>query len=101
MENINIFIIISTICLFFSFLSTIIGLVAVVMVFALYKSTHTMTYMPIDDEIEQANKETMEKWSKQSQREIAVDQKEFKEDLEDDFPEFLDDIEDNDEAISF
>ena len=103
MENINYYLIISIICLFFSILSTIIGLVAIIKVLAMEKSTHTMVQqmVPIDDEIEKANTKTMENWSRQSQREIASDQEKFKEDLEAEFPDFLDDIEDNDDAISF
>jgi len=99
MENVNIFLIISVLCLFFSVLSTIIGLVALVKVIAAEKATHTVTYTPIDEEIEKANQKTMEDWANKSQSWIAKDQKEFKEDLEADFPEFLTE-EDDDGAIS-
>lgn len=103
MNEVNYFLVLSIISLFFSALSTIIGLVAVIKVFAMEKSTHTMVQqmVPVDQEIEQANEEILSGWGRKGQTEIDTDQREFKEDLEADFPEFLDDIEDTDGAISF
>jgi F0F1-type ATP synthase membrane subunit b/b' len=98
MENINIFIIISVLCLFFSILSTIIGLVALVKVIAAEKSTHTMTYMPVDEEIEKANEEVMRQWATKESA-IAKDQELFREDLENEMPDFFPD-EDEKEIIS-
>lgn len=100
MENINILMIISIVSLIFAVISLILVLITAIKVVGMEKSTHTITYQPVDDEIEKANQEIMEKWSRQGQSEIALDQKQFKEDLEDNFPEFLTE-EENDGAISF
>lgn len=100
MNKIDVLLIISSLAFTLSFISTILGLVALIKIVAAEKSTHTLTYQPVDEEIERANKEVMENWSKQSQSWVAEDQKNFKEDLEENFPEFLNE-EEEDGAISF
>jgi hypothetical protein len=83
--------------LIFGLLGTIIGLVALVKVIAAEKSTHSVQYMPMDDEIDKANNEYMKKndgsWSTKESA-IAKDQEEFRENLEDDMPEFYPDDDD-------
>lgn len=98
MENVNIFLIISVLCLFFSVLSTIIGLVALVKVLAAEKSTHTITYQSVDNEIDKANEEFMKNWATKESA-IAKDQELFREDLENEMPDFFPD-EDEKEIIS-
>lgn len=91
MEKID-FLLISSICaLLFSLIGTILGLVAVIKVIAMEKSTHTVTYQAIDEEIDKANREFLQKESPWATKEsaIAKDQEEFKEDLEVDMPEFF------------
>jgi hypothetical protein len=80
--------------LIFGLLGTIIGLVALVKVIAAEKSTHSVTYMPIDEEIDKANNEFIkENWATKESM-IAKDRKEFQEDLETEMPEFFPDDED-------
>jgi F0F1-type ATP synthase membrane subunit b/b' len=98
MENINILLIFSVLGFTFGLLGTIIGLIACVKVLAMEKSTHTITYQPIDDEIEKANEEVMKKWATKESA-IAKDQELFREDLETEMPDFFPD-EDEKEIIS-
>ena len=98
MEKVDLFVIISTICLFFSILGTILGLVALIKVIGAEKSTHTMTYMPVDEEIERANEEVLKNWATKESA-IAKDQELFREDLENEMPDFFPD-EDEKEIIS-
>jgi len=93
MEKID-FLLISSICaLIFSVIGTILGLVAVVKTIAMEKSTHSVTYVPMAEEIDKANNEFMDSWATEESR-IASDHKEFKEDLENEMPEFFPDEED-------
>lgn len=98
MENINILLIFSILGLIFGLLGTILGLVALIKVIAAEKSTHTMTYMPVDEEIERANEEVMKNWATKESA-IAKDQELFREDLETEMPDFFPDEEEK-EIIS-
>jgi hypothetical protein len=91
---VNLFIIIASMGLIFGILGTIIGLVALVKVLAAEKSTHSVTYMPMDKEIDRANDEFLkESWATKESM-IAKDRKEFQEDLETEMPEFFPDDDD-------
>lgn len=82
-------------CVIFSFLSltlsgisVILGSYAAIKVGAIEKSTHSVTYMPIDPEVDKANKEYVEKWAT---GEEVIDQqnKQFAKDLEETMPDFF------------
>lgn len=94
----NLLLIISCLGLIFGLLGTIIGLVAIVKVIAAEKSTHSVQYMPMDDEIEKANNEYIRKEKKEAwatkESAIAKDQEEFRQSLEDDMPDFYPDDDD-------
>jgi len=92
MSKMDLFIIISSISLIFSIISLIIGLVALVKTIAAEKSTHSVTYMPMDTEIDKANDEYLNWATKESK--IAKDQELFQEDLETEMPDFFPDEED-------
>jgi len=98
MEKVDLFVVLSIICLFFSVFSTILGLVATIKVFAMEKSTHTITYQAVDQEIEKANEEVLKNWATKESA-IAKDQELFREDLESEMPDFFPD-EDEKEIIS-
>jgi hypothetical protein len=94
-QELYIFLCISSILgLTLGLISTIIGSIALIRVIASEKSTHTVHYAPIDEEIDRANKEYMENWATKESA-IAKDQKQFKEDLENEMPDFFPDEEDS------
>lgn len=99
-QELYIFLCVSSILgLTFGLISTIIGSIALVRVIAAEKSTHTVTYAPIDEEIDKANSEYLEKWATRDSV-IAKDQKDYKEDLEEDMPDFYE-TEDDTKIHSF
>jgi len=67
-------------------LSVIIGSYAAIKVVAIEKSTHSVTYMPIDPEIDKANKEYVDQWATQDE-EIEKQNKLFSKDLKEVMPE--------------
>jgi hypothetical protein len=78
----------------FGLIGTIFACVAFINVKALEKSTHQVTYMPIDEAIDKENQKYMEEtWATQEES-IAKQKKLYKEDLQDVMPEFLTDDED-------
>jgi hypothetical protein len=79
--------------LIIAIIGTIIGLVALVKTIAAEKSTHTITYKPVDDEIEKANSEYLKNWATKDST-IAKDQEMFEEDLENEMPDFFPDEDD-------
>lgn len=95
--NTQFFLLLSSILgLIFGLLGTIIGLVALVKTIAAAKSTHSVQYVPMDEEIDRANNEYMKKneaWATKESA-IAKDQEEFRENLEDAMPEFYPDDDD-------
>ena len=93
MTKLDLFIRISSISLIFSVISTIIGLVALVKNIATEKSTHSVTYMPMDQEIDKENEEFLKNWATKESK-IAEDQELFREDLETEMPDFFPDEED-------
>jgi hypothetical protein len=93
-QGFTIFIIVSSvISLIFGLFGTIIGLIAMIKVMAIEKSTHTVTYQPIDEEIEKANADYLNNWATQESV-IAKDREEFQEELEEQMPDFFPDDED-------
>jgi hypothetical protein len=94
-----------TLILVLSILGAILGLLAFLMgIFALVelrsfnKSTHQIQYVPIDNEIDKANEEFLQKMGKDpfedewatSDKSIAKQNKLYKEELEDKMPEMVD-----------
>lgn len=73
--------------LIFGLIGTIIGGLAFLKVLAMEKSTHTITYTPVDAEIEKANKEYMGGWATQDTF-LKEDREMFNEDLEKVMPDF-------------
>jgi len=71
--------ILSTIALAFS-------MIAVIMLIAREKATHTVQMVPVDEEIDRANEEYLKKWSS-SEEAINKYNKAHKEELEEEFPE--------------
>lgn len=69
--------------LIFSVIGLILGAYAVIIVKAMEKSTHTMTYMPAESAI----KESMEKWATDPEK-FEEDKKKYTEELEENMPEF-------------
>jgi len=82
-------IILSVICL-------ITSVFALIKVTAMEKSTHQVTYMPIDEQIDKENQDFMKQWATDDDS-LQTQQKVFKEDLEDLMPEFA--PEDDDKKI--
>jgi len=80
----------------FSLISIITSIYAAVKVTAMEKSTHQVTYMPIDEQIDKENQDFMKKWATDDES-LQTQQKVFKEDLEDIMPEFA--PEDDDKKI--
>lgn len=97
-QEILIYLMVSSILsLIFSVLALIIGSYAAIVCVGSLKATHTVTYMPIDEEIDKANKAFMENqdltsneelWAT-SDEELAKQDKLYREDLEDIMPEFV------------
>lgn len=81
--------IISTIALIFSIVNT-------VMILAREKATHTVQMVPVDEEIDRANKEYLEKWAT-SEKAIKKENKLYKEEIDTDMPEFS--ISDEDKEV--
>lgn len=78
-------------CLFsliFGLIGTIIGLIAIIKVVAMEKSTHTVTFKPMDEEIDKENNEFLKNWATKESR-IAKDHEMYKEDLETEMPDFF------------
>lgn len=69
------------------------GGIAVFKVLAMEKSTHSITYMPIDPEVDKENSEYMKTWATQDAS-LKKQSKVYKEDLEETMPEFVSDDDD-------
>ena len=80
-------------CAIISTLALLFSSVSVILLIAREKSTHTVHMVPIDEEIERANKEYLKKWST-SEEAINKQNKLFQEDVEKEMPEFALDEED-------
>jgi hypothetical protein len=98
------FLIFLTICsilsLLFCTISVILATYAAITVKAMEKSTHSVTYMPVDEQIDKENqafmsdsKEKAPEWATSDDM-LNKQQDAFKEDLEEQFPEFALDDED-------
>jgi F0F1-type ATP synthase membrane subunit b/b' len=68
-------------------LALILSAVSLIMIIAREKSTHTVQLMPVDEEIDRANKEYMSKWAT-SEEAIKKEQNLYKEEVEEQMPEF-------------
>jgi hypothetical protein len=93
-QEFYIFLCISSILgLLFSLISTIIGSIALIKVLAAERSTHTIQYAPVDEEIDRANKEFMDNWATKDSV-FAKEREKYKEDLENEMPDFYESDED-------
>lgn len=63
--------------------SLIFSMASLIKVIAMEKSTHSVQFMPIDEEIDKANKD----WAS-SEEAIKKQQKMYQEEIEDEMPEF-------------
>jgi hypothetical protein len=77
-------------------LSLLVGIVALIKIMALEKSTHSIQYVPVDEEIDKANEEYMKQWATDDAA-IAKEQKLYQEELADEMPEFA--LNDNDKEV--
>jgi len=79
----------------FGLIGTILGLLSYVRVLAFEKSTHSITYQPVDEEIDKHNEKILKnnKWAT-TEAELVKQQKSYKEQLESDLPEFVESDED-------
>jgi hypothetical protein len=68
-------------------LALLLSLVSVIMIIAKEKSTHTVQMVPVDEEIDRANQEFLNKWAS-SEEAIKKEQKLYNEELEAEMPEF-------------
>ncbi len=78
--------------LFISVIFSVIAVISLAKVIGMEKSTHQVTYMPIDPEVDKENQEYM-KWATDEET-LKEQKKYFTEDLEDSMPEFMPDDED-------
>lgn len=85
--------------LIFGIIGFILGLYAVITVKALERSTHTITYKPIDEEIDKHNQELTSSWAT-SEEALNKDTKLYREDVEKEMPEFAH-TEEEDKIYSF
>ena len=76
-----------------STVALIVGIYAIVSVKAMEKSTHSVTYMPIDPEIDKANQEFSNSWATDDS-EIEKQNKMWAKDLEENLPDFAPNDED-------
>jgi hypothetical protein len=77
-------------------LSLLVGIVALIKIMALEKSTHSIQYVPVDEEIDKANEEYMKQWATDDAA-IAKEQKLYQEELADEMPEFA--LNENDKEV--
>jgi F0F1-type ATP synthase membrane subunit b/b' len=73
-----------------------VGIVALIKIMALEKSTHSIQYVPVDEEIDKANEEYMKQWATDDAA-IAKERKLYQEELADEMPEFA--LNDNDKEV--
>lgn len=71
----------------FGLVSLIVAVLALSKVIGMEKSTHQVTYMPIDPEVDKENQAFMDKWATDEDT-LKEQQKLYGEDLEDLMPEF-------------
>jgi hypothetical protein len=67
------------------FVGFFLGLKALIEVKALQKSTHNVSYMPIDPKMDEANEEFMDEWAT-SEKALKEQSDMFKDDLDDEMP---------------
>lgn len=92
MADLNLVVISAGLSVLFSLISLITSVLSLAKTIGLEKSTHQVTYMPIDPEVDKQNQEYM-KWATDEDS-LKEQHKYFKEDLEDSMPEFMPDDED-------
>jgi len=99
MNNIDqstLFLVCSLLSIILSVICLLTSIFALIKVIAMEKSTHQVTYMPIDEQIDKENQDFMKQWATDDDS-LQTQQKVFKEDLEDLMPEFA--PEDDDKKI--
>ena len=74
-------------CLILATISLVFSIVNTIMFMAKEKATHTVHLMPVDDEIERANKEYLNKWAT-SDKAIKKENKLYQEEIESEMEEF-------------
>lgn len=88
----------SIICLLFCTIAFIMSVYTSIKIIALEKSTHSITYMPVDEAIDKQNQEFTKKKAEEpsgidewalSEDQIKKRHKEFTEELKKDMPEFV------------
>lgn len=77
----------------FSLFSLGLAVAALIKTIAAEKSTHSLQYVPIDPQVDQANKEYLEGWAT-SEDALEKQRKAFREELKEDMPELYPDEED-------
>lgn len=70
-----------------------ISLLALLKIMTMEKSTHSIQYVPVDEEIEKANEAYMNKWATDD-KSINKEMKAYREEIETEMPEFALDDED-------
>lgn len=93
--EINILIVVSLLALIMSIIATLVGAIALIKCIAVEKSTHTVTFQPLDEGL----KRGMEEWGT-SEEVLNKQQKLYKEDVENNLPEFASN-EDDEKIHSF
>jgi len=74
-------------------LALLLAVVAIIMIVAREKATHTVQMVPVDEEIERANEEFLKQWAT-SDEAISKQNKMHREEVEEQMPEFALDDED-------
>ena len=74
-------------------LALLLAVVAIIMIVAREKATHTVQMVPVDEEIERANEEFLKQWAT-SDEVISKQNKMHREEVEEQMPEFALDDED-------
>lgn len=69
------------------------SVMALIKIMAIEKSTHSIQYVPVDEEIDKANQEYMQKWATDD-KSIKKEMKAYQEEIETEMPEFALDDED-------
>lgn len=91
-DLLTIYSIIALLSVIISVISLITSVLSLAKTIGLEKSTHQVTYMPIDPEVDKQNQEYMQ-WATQDES-LKEQSKYFKEDLEENMPEFMPDDDD-------
>ena len=83
----------SLLSIILSIFCLLMSIFALIKVYAMEKSTHQVTYMPIDEQIDKENQDFLKQWATDDES-LSTQQKVYKEDLEELMPEFSPEDED-------